>query len=459
MPPPTRSGVSRPSRERTGDLLANRCDAPSADGVASATDDSLVRDCGPCRAAQLAGEVSDHDLPVCRVDPKQATAGTERKAPMRDVLDELLEWWRSGAPIGLATVVATSSSAPREPGAAMAVGPDGRVVGSVSGGCVEGAVYDLAGGVVAEGVPVLEHYGYSDSDAFAVGLTCGGELDVFVERVDRETFPELGDVAADIRRGAPVAIATVIDHPDLNWRGRRRVLRGRETASGTVGSDRADEAIAADALGLLESGHNGLLHYGPDGQRLGEGMTVFVQSFAPPPRMMVFGAIDFAAAVAKMGSFLGYDVTVCDARPVFVTRARFPDANDVVLDWPHRYLHDENIAGRVDQRTVITVLTHDPKFDVPLLRAAIELDVAYIGAMGSRRTHADRLARLLDAGATHEQLARISSPIGLDLGGRTPEETAVSIAADIISARWGGTGEPLRDLSGSIHHERGDRTR
>jgi xanthine dehydrogenase accessory factor len=180
-------------------------------------------------------------------------------------------------------------------------------------------------------------------------------------------------------------------------------------------------------------------------------MTVFVNSFEPPPRMLVFGAIDFAAAMAKMGAYLGYQVTVCDARPVFATASRFPDAHEVVVDWPHRYLKAEAEAGRMNGRTAIAVLTHDPKFDVPLLEVALRLDVGYVGAMGSRKTHDDRFSRLRDAGLTEAELERLSSPIGLDLGARTPEETAVSIAAEIIAQRWGGGGQRLAALSGRIH--------
>ncbi|HEY0950100.1 XdhC/CoxI family protein [Nocardioides sp.] len=373
---------------------------------------------------------------------------------MRDVLTELLEWWRAGETVGVGTVVATFQSAPRPPGASMLVGPDGTAVGSVSGGCVEGAVYDLAESVVGSGVPVLQRYGVSDDDAFAVGLTCGGILDVWVEKVSRETFPELEEIAADIEAGRPVALATVIEHPDPARLGRRLVIRPDQPAAASLGSARADDAVHDDALGLLAAGHNATLTYGPDGERRGEGMRVFVWAFAPKPRMLVFGAIDFAAAVARVGSFLGYHVTVCDARPVFATRSRFPDADEVVVDWPHRYLAAEAEAGRVDGRTVVTVLTHDPKFDVPLLEVALRLpEIAYVGAMGSRRTHDDRLARLREAGVGEEEIARLSSPIGLDLGARTPEETAISIAAEIIAGRWGGTGEPLATTEGRIHRD------
>ncbi|MGZ4479175.1 MAG: XdhC family protein [Nocardioidaceae bacterium] len=375
---------------------------------------------------------------------------------MRDVLPELLEWWRAGETVGVGTVVATFRSAPRPPGASMLVGPDGAAVGSVSGGCVEGAVYELAESVVSSGRPVLERYGVSDDDAFAVGLTCGGILDVYVEKVNRETFPELGEIADDIAHDRPVALATVIEHPDPAWLGRRLVVRPEDAGvpgSGSLGSARADDAVTDDARGLLAAGHNQTLTYGPDGARRGEGMRVFVWAFAPAPRMLVFGAIDFAAAVARMGDFLGYQVTVCDARPVFATASRFPSAHEVVVDWPHRYLAAEAAAGRIDARTVLCVLTHDPKFDVPLLEVALRLpEVAYVGAMGSRRTHDDRLARLREAGLTDAELTRLSSPIGLDLGARTPEETAVSIAAEIIALKWGGGGERLGELSGRIHH-------
>ena len=335
----------------------------------------------------------------------------------------------------------------------MLVGPDGTAVGSVSGGCVEGAVYELAQEVLDSGDPAFRRYGISDDDAMAVGLTCGGILDVWVEQMSRETFPELGEVAADIEAGRAVAVATIIEHPDVQWLGRRMIIRPDEEPRGSLGSPRVDAAVRDDALGQLALGHNATLGYGADGERRGEGMRVFVWAFAPPPRMLVFGAIDFAAAVAKVGDFLGYRVTVCDARPVFATHSRFPAADDVVVDWPHRYLAAEQEAGRIDGRTVITVLTHDPKFDVPLLEVALRLpEVGYIGAMGSRRTHEDREERLREAGVTSTELARLSSPIGLDLGARTPEETAISIAAEFVADRWGGTGERLTARDGRIHH-------
>lgn len=388
---------------------------------------------------------------------------------MRDILDPISKWWEAGESFGLATVVRTFSSAPREPGAAMAVSADGEAVGSVSGGCVEGAVYELAGEVRGSGQAVLQTYGISEDDAFAVGLTCGGIIDMFVEPVSSRTFPELGEVAAAVRAEEPVAVATIIDGPGRV--GARRVIWGSGAgqdqqdgsaggpgpgghgtdglrSSGTLGSgERLDQAVDDDARGMLAQGLTGIRRYGASGERLGDELSVFVQSFAPPPRMLVFGAIDFAAAVAREGKFLGYRVTVCDARPVFATRRRFPDADEVVTDWPHRYLAGQN----VDARTVICVLTHDPKFDVPLLEVALRTPAGYIGAMGSRRTHDDRLARLREVGLTEDELARLRSPIGLDLGARTPEETAVAIAAELIQLRWGGSGRPLMATTGRIH--------
>ncbi|CAN5438555.1 XdhC family protein [soil metagenome] len=369
---------------------------------------------------------------------------------MRDVLDQLMPLWEAGDEVAVATVVGTWSSAPRQPGAAMIVAPDGVAIGSVSGGCVEGAVYEL-GSAVREGAPpTLQRYGVSDDDAFAVGLTCGGIIDIFVEKVSRQTFPELAEVAEDIELGRPVAIATIVD-AGLAERGRRLIVRP-DRVTGTLGSHRLDEAVRDDARGLLEQGQTKTIRYGHDGERRVDDIGVFVASYAPRPRMIVFGAIDFAAAVARMGSFLGYRVTVCDARPVFATNRRFPEADEVIVEWPHRYL-----AGtEVDSRTVLCVLTHDPKFDVPLLEIALRLPVAYVGAMGSRRTNEDRLDRLRELGMTDAELDRLHAPIGLDIGARTPEETAMSVAAEIISQRWGGSGTPLRRSDGPIHRDRGE---
>jgi len=309
---------------------------------------------------------------------------------------------------------------------------------------VEGALYELGQEVLADGLPRYETYGVSDDDAYAVGLTCGGILEVFVERVDDATWPELAGVASSIAAEEPVAVATIVRGP--HFVGRHLVVRPDHT-EGSLGTDRLDDTVREDVIGMLASGTTGFLHYGPEGERLGEGLDVFVASYAPPPQMFIFGAIDFSAALVKVGKVLGFRVTVCDARPVFATRKRFPDADEVVVDWPHRWLEQQH----VDPRTVIAVLTHDPKFDVPALTVALRTDAGYIGAMGSRRTHEDRLVRLKEAGLTDDELGRLHSPIGLDLGARTPEETAISIAAEIVQARWGGSGGHLASTEGPIH--------
>jgi len=363
---------------------------------------------------------------------------------MREVLDELIAARNRDGQVAMATVVRTWKSAPRPAGASMLVTDTGEAVGSVSGGCVEGALYELGQEVLADGESRFETYGVSDDDAFAVGLTCGGILEVFVERVDNTTWPELDGIAASIAAGEPVAVATIVRGP--HFVGRHLVVRPDRT-EGSLGTDRLDDTIREDTIGMLASGTTGFLRYGPEGERLGEGLDVFVASYAPPAQMFVFGAIDFSASLVRVGKLLSYRVTVVDARPVFATRKRFPDADEIVVDWPHRWLEQQH----VDQRTVIAVLTHDPKFDVPALRVALRTDAGYIGAMGSRRTHEDRLERLKEAGVTADEIARLHSPIGLDLGARTPEETAISIAAEIVQARWGGSGQHLAATQGPIH--------
>ncbi len=360
---------------------------------------------------------------------------------MREIIAELDRWHTEGTAAALATVVDTRISAPRDPGAAMAVSIDGTVVGSVSGGCVEGAVVEQAQEVLAGGAARQVTYGVSDDEAVAVGLTCGGEISLFIEPF---AVPAFDLVRQHIRDGLGVAIATVTDGPGQV--GAKLVVTADATY-GDIGSEGLGVAVTSDARGLLAQGRTATRSYGADGERRVDDVSVFIQTFQPPPRMYVFGAIDFAAAVARAGKFLGYHVTVCDARRVFATKARFPDADEVVVQWPHRFLP----TAPVDRRTALCVLTHDPKFDVPLLEVALRTDAGYIGAMGSRRTHEDRLARLRELGVTDEQLARLRSPIGLDLGARTPEETAISIAAEIVQLRWGGTGQPLSGTQGRIH--------
>ncbi|GGQ70008.1 XdhC family protein [Kitasatospora griseola] len=357
---------------------------------------------------------------------------------MQDIAAQLHDWHTTGRPFAVATVVRASGSAPRGPGAALAVDAYGEAVGSISGGCVESAVYESCQEALASGAPVLEHFGYSDEDAFAVGPTCGGSLDVFVHPAVPGTSPGLDAAVRLVASGAPVAVARIVDGPPA--------LLGRTltvTPDASYGALPLAHPVVAETRAMLAAGRTGLLPVGD--------ATVFVESYVPPPRLLIFGAMDFAAALARIGRFLGYHVTVCDARPVFATRRRFPDADEIVVDWPHRYLDAE--APRLDARTAVCVLTHDAKFDLPLLERALRLPLAYIGALGSRRTHHDRLTHLREAGLTPAELSRLHSPIGLDLGARTPEETAVSIAAELVAHTRGGTCLPLTTTRGPIHHE------
>ncbi|WP_326739658.1 XdhC family protein [Streptomyces sp. NBC_01022] len=369
---------------------------------------------------------------------------------MLDIAEELDRWAGQGRDFAVATVVAVGGSAPRQPGAALAVDRDGTVIGSVSGGCVEGAVYELCQQALDDGITVRERFGYSDEDAFAVGLTCGGVIDILVTpvRADDPARPVFTAALAAASRGEAAAVARITDGP-AELLGRPLLVHPDGGYEGGLGGHpELDRTAAAETRAMLDAGRTGTLTIGADGSQCGQPLTLLVESSVPPPRMIVFGAIDFASALVRAGKFLGYHVTVCDARPVFATKARFPDADELVVDWPHRYL----AATGVDARTVLCVLTHDAKFDIPLLEAALKLPVAYVGAMGSRRTHLERNDRLRDAGVTELELARLHSPIGLDLGARTPEETALSIAAEIVADRRGGSGVPLTGAHTPIHH-------
>ncbi|MGQ4615649.1 XdhC family protein [Nocardia sp. R7R-8] len=344
-----------------------------------------------------------------------------------------VEWFSAGRTFALATVVATVGSAPLPVGSAMAVGPDGVALGGVSGGCVEGAVYESACAVRDGGVARLETFGYSDSEAFAVGLTCGGTVTVLIEPIDRGTFPQYDLVVARCASGEPLAWATTLPK-GLDSTVAHQVYGADGSTSGSLGGDPIDACAAGEISAMLAAGTTGVRTLGADAP-----IRVFVRSITLPPRLIIFGATDHAAALAKFGRLLGLRVTVCDARPVFARPERFPDAHEVVCDWPHRYLSNT----RIDAATAICVLSHDAKFDVPALLTAFATPAGYIGAMGSLRTHDDRMRRLRDAGATAQMLSRLHSPIGLDLGGKTPEETALSILSEVISVRNGRSAQPL----------------
>jgi xanthine dehydrogenase accessory factor len=308
---------------------------------------------------------------------------------MKDVLETLEGWNAEGLRFATATVVKIERSAPLGPGAVLAVSEKGEVAGSVTGGCVEPAVYDEAQDVLAGGPPRLVTYGIADEEAFEIGLPCGGTVHIFLGMGQRDLIDEL---AAAVRDERPVALAT-------------------EISGSEIGTQRLVEL-------------NG--HF----EAAIEGDTFFLP-FAPRPEMYVFGAVDHAAALGRIGKFLGYRVTICDARARFATRERFPDVDEVVVQWPDEFLR----GAPVDERTAICVLTHDHKFDVPLLKVALETPAGYIGAMGAKRTTESRNERLRAEGVTEEQLARIHAPIGLRIGSRTPEEVAVAVAAEIVATR------------------------
>ncbi|QJW37411.1 XdhC family protein [Cellulosimicrobium protaetiae] len=432
---------------------------------------------------------------------------------MLQIVDQLAPWLGPGQPpFAVATVVAASGSVPRPVGTAMAVRADGAVLGSLSGGCVEGAVHDAALDAIATGESHRETFGYSDDDAFAVGLSCGGTLDVHVQPV----FP--GDDAAralaaltappdgGARAGSGVPPGPGAGSGDAEAAGRgtsalvRRIDGARRTAVLVDDPGAADErsvaralhdlvgpaaldAAAAQVVAVLRAGGTATVHAAHGAPRVSapgaapgpaldpavepeggaatldggaacdeaEPVTLLVETRLPAPRFLVFGANDFAGALVRHVRLLGYRVTLVDAREVFADARRFPEA-EVVVEWPDRYLAAEAGAGRIDARTAVAVLTHDAKFDVPLLRLALDLPLAYVGAMGSRRSHAQRVVALRAEGVTDAALARLRSPIGLDLGAVTPEEVAVSITAELVATRHGRAAVvPLSGTDGPIH--------
>ncbi len=402
---------------------------------------------------------------------------------MLDLMPSLGEWWpaASGRRCAVATVVGTCGSVPRPVGTSMLVSEAGDVLGSLSGGCVEGAVVAAALEVMADGGTRREFFGYSNEDAFAVGLTCGGELDVHIElladtlgglRPEGLTALDAHDPAAGlalIRRidahgpdgaGYPRGAGAVVIPDPASY----RVAESDAVAAllGVDGGARSLlQAAAAQLEPLLRNGTTGVVRLAAESGCYGdaaagpaaEPVTLLVESRLPPARMLVFGANDFGAALVPAARLLGYHVTLCDARPAFAGQDRFAAADQVVTDWPHRYLAAEAAAGRLDARTVVCVLTHDPKFDIPLLQAALGLDLAYVGAMGSRRSHAQRMASLLAAGVAPEKAERLHSPIGLDLGAVTPAEVAVSITAELVAGRSrAARGLSLKHGTGPIHH-------
>jgi len=334
---------------------------------------------------------------------------------MRELLADLERWRAQGQRVALARVVATRRSAPRPIGSKLAISEGGELAGSVSGGCVENEVYEAAREVLRGGDPQLLTYGISDDLALSVGLPCGGEIDVWVDEPDPELLARLADV---VRRDARAVVLT-----DLESGAQNLVLDGED--------ERADE--------LIRGGHSRIVEL--------EGRGVFADVFGPPPRLLVYGAVDTAESLCAAAKGIGWHTIVADARGKFATRERMPSADELIVAWPEEAL----AQVQPDHATAIVVLTHDDKFDVPLLAGALAGDAFYIGALGSRRNQERRRERLLDAGVDESALDRISGPAGLDVGAQSPAETAVSILAEIMAVRAGREGGPLKHASGRIH--------
>ncbi len=338
---------------------------------------------------------------------------------MKDVLPEIERWLARGDKVVLATVIATRRSAPRPVGSKLAVSESGEMAGSVSGGCVESEVYEHAKDVLGGGEPRLVSYGIPDEFAFSVGLPCGGEIDVFVEQADPALLDRVGEV---LERQEHAVLFTVVEGDRL----------GSRTLA-FEGDERGGDAIRRGRSHVLEV----------------DGTKVFADVFGPPPRLLVFGAVDTAEELCRAAKRLGWRTIVADARGKFATPERVPSADELLVAWP------EDVLERVRplHETAVVVLTHEDKFDLPALQGVLETDAFYVGALGSRRNQARRRELLLEAGVPEEQLERISGPCGLDIGAGTPAETAVSIMAEILACRAGRDGGPLQASSGRIHAE------
>lgn len=353
-----------------------------------------------------------------------------------------LEWLDEGRRVVAATLVEAIGSAPLDPGAEMLVDDFGRIEGSVTGGCVEGALVEEAQSVLAGAPPRVATYGISDQQAADVGLMCGGTVKVFVRELGtRDALEAAREAIADAR---PVALATLLDGASA---GATLAVLEDGVVGGLEHSALLDDNVARDARGFLDEGRSAVRRYSAKGETMGSELRVAIHAYAKPPRMIVFGAIDFSAALAAIATQIGYRVTIVDARRAFAQSPRFAEHAEVVISWPQEYLAGEEIGPR----DAVLVFTHDPKFDEPALTAALASGAGYIGALGSRRTHDDREERLRAAGVAEAELRRVSSPCGLDVGARTPAETAIAVLGEILALRSQRRGGRLADASGPIH--------
>jgi xanthine dehydrogenase accessory factor len=359
--------------------------------------------------------------------------------------DVALRWLDEGRRVVAATLIETLGSAPLDPGAEMLVDDTGRIEGSVTGGCVEGALVEEAARVLAGAPAQTVSYGITDEQAVDVGLMCGGTVQLFVHELSAAAHRDaLRAVRDAVAAGRPAALATVLDGEGA---GAKIAVLEDDVVGSLGGPELLTHSVVRDARGFLEEGMSTVRRYSARGEVLGSELRVHLQAFAASPVMIIFGAIDFSAALARAAVEIGYRVTICDARPAFARTPRLTEHAEVVVDWPDRHLADRTLGPR----DAILVFTHDPKFDEPALVAALSGGAGYIGALGSRRTHASRIERLRTAGVTDTDLARIHAPCGLDIGARTPAETAISILAEILAARSHRPGGRLADADGSIH--------
>ena len=356
------------------------------------------------------------------------------------------EWIAGGRPMAVATLIETDGSSPLEVGAMMLVDTDDNIEGSVTGGCVEGALVTEAHQVLAGGDPRVRTYGISDELAAGVGLMCGGTVHIFVEALGDEPREVLGAAIEAAVEQRPAAIATLIDGEAAG----SRLGMVDDRIIGSLGIDFLDKTVTRDIRGMLENGITGLRRYAADGAAMGSDLRVSVRSFADPPRMIIFGAIDFSAATAALARQLGYRVAIVDPREPFLRSPRFSSVAEVAVDWPNRYLETQELNAR----DVVLVFSHDAKLDEPALISALRSGAGYVGALGSRRTQAQRAERLLEAGVSQEEIDRIAAPCGLDIGARTPPETAVSILGEVIARQNARTGEPLSTSEAPIHARR-----
>lgn len=334
---------------------------------------------------------------------------------MLELARDLLPRLRAGERLAVVTVTGVSHSAPRGTGASMAVTASGQVIGSISGGCVEGDAVMLALRALQSQSGLAARFGFSDTQAHAAGLACGGAVDVIAYPISLDD-----ELVQDALEAA---------------------LRDEPVAIGLVTGDHAGQAGQTSRVGRVVAASTD-----------DPGARTIILTHAPRPRLIVLGAGDYAAALCRLASASGFAVTVCDAWGLLVTRERFPDAAELVAALPHEFLRAE--AERLDPRTAICVLTHDERLDVPALREALRMPVAFVGALGARRTVARRADLLRADGVSDAELARLHSPLGLDLGAVTPEETAISILAEIIAAKRAGSGAPLHQLTSAIHGPR-----